>query len=71
VNHVVDSSEVLAKARDIAEGIARMRTRNIRAVMAATHVPYCNGLADGKATELEPYMEIYEPKTFTTRSRPL
>jgi len=48
-----------------------MRTRSIRAIMAATHVPYRNGLADGKATELEPYMEIYEPKTFTTRSRPL
>jgi hypothetical protein len=32
--------------------------------MAAMHVPYCLGLAEGKATELERYMEIYDPKTF-------
>ena len=65
VNHVVDGSEVLAKARGVAEGIARMRTRSIRAIMAAMHVPYGNGLAEGKAAELERYMEIYDPKTFT------
>ena len=32
--------------------------------MAAMHVPYRNGLAEGKAAELEHYMEIYDPKTF-------
>lgn len=33
--------------------------------MAAMHVPYGNGLAEGKAAELERYMEIYDQKTFT------
>jgi hypothetical protein len=28
------------------------------------HVPYRIGLAEGKATEHENYMEIYDPKTF-------
>jgi enoyl-CoA hydratase/carnithine racemase len=69
VNHVVDGSEVFAKARGVAEGIARMRTRSIRAIMAAMHVPYGNGLAEGKAAELERYMEIYDPKTLPMRSR--
>jgi enoyl-CoA hydratase len=64
VNHVVPGAEVLSKAQEIANGIARMRTKSIKGIMAATHVPYRNGLAEGKATELERYMEIYEPKTF-------
>ena len=65
VNHVVAGSEVLAKARGVAEGIAWMRTRSIRAIMAAMHVLYGNGLVEGKAAELERYLEIYYPKTFT------
>ena len=65
VNHVVDGADVLSKAREIADGIARMRTKSIRAIMAAMHVPYRHGLAEGKAAELERYMEIYDPKTFT------
>jgi hypothetical protein len=32
--------------------------------MAAMNVPYSNGLAEGKAVELERYMEIYDPRTF-------
>ncbi len=64
VNHVVAGNEVLAKGQEIANGIARMRTKSIRATMAAMHVPYHKGLAQGKATELERYMEIYDPKTF-------
>jgi len=64
VNHVVPGGEVLAKAHAIAEGIARMRTKSVVATMNAMHVPYRNGLAEGKATELERYMEIYDPETF-------
>jgi len=64
VNHVVPGAEVLSKAQEIANGIARMRTKSIKGIMAAMHVPYRNGLAEGKATELERYMDIYEPKTF-------
>jgi enoyl-CoA hydratase/carnithine racemase len=65
VNHVVAGADVLPKAREIAEGIARMRTKSIKGIMTAMHVPYRNGLAEGKAAELERYMEIYDPKTFT------
>ena len=64
VNNVVAGAEVLSKAREIVDGIARMRTKSVRAIMAAMHVPYRNGLAEGKAAELEHYMEIYDPKTF-------
>jgi hypothetical protein len=32
--------------------------------MPAMHVPYRIGLAEGKATEHENYMEICDPKTF-------
>jgi len=65
VNQVVKGPDVLSKAREIAEGIAHMRTKSIIAIMTAMHVPYRRGLAEGKATELERYMEIYDPKTFT------
>ena len=64
VNHVVPGADVLPKAREIAEGIARMRTKSIRGIMTAMHVPYRIGLAEGMATEHERYMEIYDPKTF-------
>jgi len=64
VNHVVAGAEVLSKAQEIANGIARMRTRSIKAIMGAMHVPYRLGLAEGKATEHENYMEMYDPKTF-------
>jgi enoyl-CoA hydratase len=64
VNHVVAGAKVLSKAQDIANAIARMRTRSIKAIMGAMHVPYRIGLAEGKATEHENYMEIYDPKTF-------
>lgn len=64
VNHVVAGADVFAKAREIADGIARMRTKSIRGIMSAMHVPYRDGLAEGKATELERSMEIYDPKTF-------
>ena len=66
VNHVVAGAEVLSKAKEIAEGIARVRTRSIRAIMGAVHVPYRIGLAEGKATEHENYMEAYDQKTFIT-----
>jgi hypothetical protein len=61
VNHVVAGADVLSKAREIADAIARMRTKGI---MTAMHVPYRLGLAEGKAMELERYMEIYDLKTF-------
>ena len=32
--------------------------------MGAMHVAYRLGLAEGKATEHENYMEMYDPKTF-------
>lgn len=64
VNHVVAGTEVLTRAREIADAIARMRTKSITGIMAAMHVPYRLGLAEGKATELERSMEIYDPKTF-------
>lgn len=66
VNHIVPGTEVLAKAREITDAIAKMRTKSIVASMNAIHVPYRNGLAEGKATEIEGYMEIYDPKTFTS-----
>jgi enoyl-CoA hydratase len=65
VNHVVAGADVLSKAREIAEGIARMRTKSIAGIMVAMHVPYRTALAEGKATEIERYMEIYDPQTFT------
>jgi len=65
VNHILASGEVLTKAREIAYAIARMRTKSIAGIMAAMHVPYRNGLAAGKAAELQCSMEIYDPKTFT------
>ena len=64
VNHVVAGSEVLSKAQEIANGIARMRTRSIKCIMGAMHVPYRIGLAEGKATEHENYVESYDPKIF-------
>jgi enoyl-CoA hydratase/carnithine racemase len=64
VNHVVAGADVLSKAQEIANGIARMRTKSIRCIMGAMHVPYRIGLAEGKATEHENYMEICDPKTF-------
>ena len=64
VNDVVAGSEVLSKAQEIANGIASMRTRSIKCIMGAMHVPYRIGLAEGKATEHENYMEMYDPKTF-------
>jgi enoyl-CoA hydratase/carnithine racemase len=64
VNHVVAGSEVYAKTCEIADAIARMRTKSIIATMHAVHVPYRNGLAEGKAVEFERYMGIYDPKTF-------
>jgi enoyl-CoA hydratase len=64
VNCVVEGPQGLSKARAIAAGIARMRTKRIRAIMAAMHVPYRNTLAAGKAAELEGSMEIYDPKIF-------
>jgi enoyl-CoA hydratase/carnithine racemase len=66
VNHVVAGAEVLSKAREIAVGVAHMRTKSIHGIMTAMNVPYRNGLAEGMAAELECYMEIYDPKTFTT-----
>lgn len=65
VNHVVSGAEVLSRAREIAEGIARMRTKSIRGIMTAMHVAYRQGLAEGKAAELACSMEIYDPRTFT------
>jgi enoyl-CoA hydratase/carnithine racemase len=64
VNHVVAGAEVLSKAQKIANGIARMRTKSIKCTMGAMHVPYRIGLAEGKATEHENYMEMYDPRTF-------
>ena len=64
VNHVVPGAEVLSKAQEISNGIAKMRTKSIRGIMGAMHVPYRIGLAEGKATEHENYMEIYDQKTF-------
>lgn len=65
MNHVVNGAEVLSKAREIVDGIARMRTKSIKGIMTTMHVPDRNQLAEGKAVELERYMEIYDPKTFT------
>ena len=64
VNDVVAGAEVLSKAQEIASGIARVRTKSIKCIMGAMHVPYRIGLAEGKATEHENYMEMYDPKTF-------
>lgn len=60
----IDHPPTNSKAQEIANGIARMRTKSIRGIMGAMHVPYRIGLAEGKATEHENYMEIYDPKTF-------
>lgn len=66
VGHVVAGGNILSRALEIAHAIGRMRTKSIAAIMAAMKVPYSNGLAEGKAVELERYMdmEIYDPATF-------
>ncbi len=66
VDHVVNGAEVLSKASEIAEAVARMRTKSIKGIMSAMHVPYRNGFAEGKAVELERSMEMFKPQTFTT-----
>src|SRR5215469_14594773 len=48
VNHVVAGSKVLAKASEIAERIAHMRTKSIKSIMTAMHVPYRHGLRKAK-----------------------
>ena len=52
VNHVVAGADVLSKAQEIANGI--------KCIMGAMHVPYRLGLAEGKATEHENYLEMYD-----------
>jgi enoyl-CoA hydratase/carnithine racemase len=71
VNHVVPGADVLSEAREIAEAIARMRTKSIAAIMTAMHVPYRVGLAEGFAVEHERYMEIYDADTFVAAIRAL
>ena len=69
MNHVVRGPEVLSKAREIAEGIARMRTKSVTGIMTAMHVQYRHALAEGRAAEIERYMEIYGPKPSPPQSR--
>jgi enoyl-CoA hydratase/carnithine racemase len=71
LNRVVPGDGVLASARDLAAAIARMRARSIEGILAAFNVHYQLGLAEGKATELERYMEIYDPKTFVAAVKAL
>lgn len=47
VNHVMAGADVLPKARAIADGIARMRTKSVKGIMTAMHVPYRNGRGQG------------------------
>jgi len=69
VNHVVGGPEVLFKARQIAEGIARIRTKSVTGIMTAMHVPYPHAIAEGKVADLVRYMEIYDPKLSPPQSR--
>jgi len=71
LNRVVPGDRVLASARELAAAIARMRARSIEGILAAFNVHYQLGLAEGKATELERYMEIYDPKTFVSAVKAL
>jgi enoyl-CoA hydratase len=64
VNRVVPGDQVLSQAREIADVIASMRSKSISAILAAFNAHYQIGLAHGKATEFERYMEIYAPETF-------
>jgi enoyl-CoA hydratase/carnithine racemase len=68
-NRVVSGDRVLAEAREIVDAISRMRSKSIAGILAAFNTHYQIGrdqigLAEGKATELERYMEICEPQTF-------
>jgi enoyl-CoA hydratase len=71
VNHVVPGGDVLSKAREIAEAIARMRTKSIAAIITSMNVPYRIGVAEGYAVEHERSMEIYDPDTFVPAIRAL
>ncbi len=64
LNRVVPGDTVLTSARELAESIAQMRSRSLESILAAFNTHYLLGMAEGKATELERYMEIFEPKTF-------
>jgi hypothetical protein len=48
-----------------------MRIKSIRGIMTAMHVPYRHGLAECEATELECYVEIYDPKTLVAAATAL
>jgi enoyl-CoA hydratase len=71
INRVVPGDRVLREAREIAEGISHMRSKSICAILAAFNMHYQMGLAEGKATELERYMEIYAPETFVAAVKAL
>jgi enoyl-CoA hydratase/carnithine racemase len=71
VNRVVAGDRVLAEARKIADAISRMRSKSISAILAAFNTHYQIGLAEGKATELERSMEIYDPETFVAAVKAL
>jgi enoyl-CoA hydratase len=71
VNRVVPGDRVLAEAREIADAISRMRSKSISAILATFNTHYQIGLAEGKATELERSMEIFEPETFVAAVKAL
>jgi enoyl-CoA hydratase/carnithine racemase len=71
VNHVVAGPDVFTLAREIAEAMARMRTKSVAAIMEAMHVPHRIGLDEGKAVEHERSMEIYDPETFVAAIKAL
>jgi enoyl-CoA hydratase/carnithine racemase len=71
INRLVPGERVLAEARRIADAISRMRSKSISAILAAFNTHYQIGLAEGKATELERYMEIYDPQTFVAAVKAL
>jgi enoyl-CoA hydratase/carnithine racemase len=71
VNRVVAGDRVLAEARAIADAIAGMRSKSISGILAAFNSHYQIGLAEGKATEIERSMEIYDPETFVAAVKAL
>jgi enoyl-CoA hydratase/carnithine racemase len=71
INRVVSGNRVLAEARQIADTISCMRSKSISAILAAFNTHYQIGLAEGKATELERYMEISQPETFVAAVKAL
>lgn len=62
VNYVVPGDQVLAKATELAEKVAYMRTKSIEAILDTFN--FYSDVQAGKDRELANYMDIHDPDTF-------